>query len=1215
MSSGRIHLLPPDYSHRLRALDTSQSVLVEAPAGSGKTDLLTRRFLRLLSEVDEPGQIVAITFTRAATAEMVARIVAELEKAAARAANHEEIDSDEFSMEALAAKAYEHSERKGWNLVELPGQLRVNTIDAFCRELAQRRPLLSGLGGEAEIVDDARVFYRRAARRTLEQIDGADAELREGLRRLLLWRDNSWQELEDLLVEMLSKRERWMQELLFGEGFDWEKLRAQLEKPFALAVREGLERLTGLFDQLPGASEEAIELARFASTQERGGFCRDLAELPEFPRTPFDCAEELETAQAAMVSLARLLLTQKGKFRSKFTVADGFPADRKQEKARVVELVARLGQIQGLDSALAAFFGLPPARYTDDDWAIVRACFVLLRAAAPRLRIAFAESGVVDFTEVAQIALDALRGEDGIPSDSVLAFTDGIRHLLVDEFQDTSRRQHRLLAHLIAAWPEREGRTCFVVGDPKQSIYFFRDADAELFPQVRESGLAIPDDAPFPFDCERLTANFRSARGLVGELNGFFDAVFAQKDGSGVEFADAEAFRADAEPDRAGARVQQHWEFMPATRSHEKDEQVKKRIHEDRDSALKRAVASMVEVIAERIKGIDAARAKGRKLRIAVLGRARAALVPVAEALRSAGIPFRAVELEKLGDRPEVRDALSIARALVNPQDRIAWLSLLRAPWCGLALADLYAVSGGDEPESMKRAICELMREKLEQLSEQARASVERVLRAIDGAELWRAEHPAATLGTWLRQTWMLLGGAACVNEAERANVELLLRALDSLSEAEQDIAGPALDAALDKLTALPDPGADSDYGVQLMTIHKAKGLEFEVVIVPELQAKGGRSRAELLSWLERGLDAPGEGEEITEFLVAPIQFRGSDRGKAKEWVDRERKNREIQEMRRLLYVAATRAREELHLFARPEYKQNMDGGLEVQMPGESMLKTAWPALEQSVRGSFDEWLNGGGARDNQVPSIAAGDSSNVVEMPGRVKMATLRRLPMDFCSDAIVEAERAEVPAQEIGAVYERHKGGLASRALGVAVHAIFERVSAQAVAQGLDAAVDAIAGFIPHSIAEVRAMGMDRTQAIRIATEAAKIAREALCDPVARWILAPRLEAASEQGWVGVDGSAIRTVRADRVFKAGVDPDTDNPSSDDDGAWWIVDWKTAHADGIEAAQALPRLRALFAPQLELYARVLRGMKGSEAKIRCGLYYPRMKAFDWWEA
>ena len=118
----------------------------------------------------------------------------------------------------------------------------------------------------------------------------------------------------------------------------------------------------------------------------------------------------------------------------------------------------------------------------------MKACFALLRQAAAELQVVFAEAAAVDFVEVAQIAQRVLKGEDGLPTDAAIGVADGIRHLLVDEFQDTSRRQHQLLADLMAAWPEREGRTMFVVGDPMQSIYFFRDADVELFARAAGAG-------------------------------------------------------------------------------------------------------------------------------------------------------------------------------------------------------------------------------------------------------------------------------------------------------------------------------------------------------------------------------------------------------------------------------------------------------------------------------------------------------------------------------------------------------------------------------------------------------------------------------------------------------------------------------------------------------------------------------------------------------
>ena len=123
---------PPDQTQRDLALDPGRSILVQAPAGSGKTTLLTERFLRLLAEVEEPGQVVAITFTNAAAAEMRNRILDELRK---------------NEPNPIAKRALEHSQALGWKLLDLPAQLRIMTIDSFCRELALQQPLLSGLGG------------------------------------------------------------------------------------------------------------------------------------------------------------------------------------------------------------------------------------------------------------------------------------------------------------------------------------------------------------------------------------------------------------------------------------------------------------------------------------------------------------------------------------------------------------------------------------------------------------------------------------------------------------------------------------------------------------------------------------------------------------------------------------------------------------------------------------------------------------------------------------------------------------------------------------------------------------------------------------------------------------------------------------------------------------------------------------------------------------
>ena len=1266
---------PPDQPQRNRALDPGRSILVQAPAGSGKTDLLTRRFLRLLAEVDEPGQVVAITFTNAAAAEMRHRILAELEKSAAvkgmgfspcvnttesgRASAPEgssAMTGDEFSMDALARRALDHSLRLGWKLLDLPSQLRISTIDSFCRDLALQQPLLSSFGGGIGIADQPSDLYRRAARQTLEEIGQGGPVLSEAIELLLLWRDNNWQELEGQLVEMLSRRDRWMHDFVLSHNPNWEALRQSLERPFARAVSGALAALSQLIDQVPGAREEALELARFACEEPGENSPWGLAECAEIPSVPF--IEGVESARDVFVSLSGFLQTQKGTWRSErgLKASDGFPPTSRGRagKVRLSSLVASLSAIPGLESALAAVRDLPPAGYTEEEWEIVKASFTLLRHAAAQLKVVFAEAGVVDFIEVAQIAQSVLRGDDGLPSDAALGVADGIRHLLVDEFQDTSRRQHQLLAGLIAAWPERAGRTCFAVGDPMQSIYFFRDADAELFARVRTVGLELPRDEPLLLDFVPLAANFRAAPPLVERLNEVFAQTFAAPDGSGVAFSSAQPVRGDDAG--TGPCFSLHLEFVPRTgqgRAADPD------AIRERESAHAAQTQQIVALIKSHMSRIAEARERGEKYRVSVLARARKSLAPIAQALREAEIPFRALDLEGLAARPEVLDALALARALLNPHDRLAWLGVLRAPWCGLSLEDLHRLTSADDPELLSRPVPELLAERLPLLSEQGRPAALRVLNAIGSVSGFRAAQPTRSLGTWLEQVWLRLGGADCVNPAAHANLDLLWSCLDSLPGGEQDLLGPVLDAALEKLTALPDPAAGSDCGVQLMTIHKSKGLEFEVVVVPDLQAGAGRGGRNMLSWLERGLEQPDDSGEITEFLIAPFQRKGADRGTAKQWVDRVYRQREAQEDRRILYVAATRAREELHLFARPAYRVEDSGSLSLPDPAASLLATAWPALEEEVRVRFDDWKAANAAsaagREEVLESIAASGESNLLHMPPPPKPTILRRLPPDYQPEQInglqpmdcpheqisfLQSAAAESPAraQMLGApsfprlfakgvgdrqseaaifspgavsstLYARHQGGLLSRVLGTAVHALLEELSRLRAAGDWPAARAALQHCEPRIAAQARASGLDRAQAAEVAVQALQLAIKASHDPVAEWILSPHPDAASELRWAGVVAGSLRAVQVDRVFRAGL-----NPRSEGHDAWWIVDYKTAHADDLDPAAALPELRNLFAPQLEAYATVLRNLHGQDAVLRAALYYPRMMLVDWWE-
>ena len=1210
---------PPDQDQRVLALDPHRSVLVQAPAGSGKTDLLTRRFLRLLAEVEDPRQIVAITFTKAAAAEMRHRILDELEKADER----ESLDPasglpwGEASMEGLASRALAHSRKLNWRLLELSSQLRISTIDSFCRDLAIQQPIHAGIGNNLQINERPAELYSIAARATLEKLgDPEYPELSTAIRDLLLWRDNSWKELEDLLVRMLGQRDRWMLDFVLSRKQDWDLLRERLERPMAKAVQETLHGLEHLLP--PDDRTEAHALAQFACGQGAGDRYRGLAELADFPSSPHDDNEALEEARGAYLCLSSLVLKNDGGIRQKIDARLGFPKEHLDEKSRMEDLLERLSTIPGLEEALAEVRKLPPARYTEEDWQIIRASFLLLRHAAAELKTVFAEAGAVDFIEVAQIAKQVLRDEDNLPSDAAQAVADDIHHLLIDEFQDTSRRQHEFVTALIEAWPDPVDRTVFVVGDPMQSIYFFRDAEAELFSRVNNVGFELHGGESFPLDSVALSANFRSDPALVSDLNKAFARIFADADGSGIEFAPAEPARQSTSS--SDKRFFLHPAFIPQLRTGNPASpsavRKKQEAAAQRESVREAQTDEIVDLIRSHLDRIEAARSRGQKYRVAILGRARAALAPIALALREARIPFRAVELENLAERPEILDAVALTRALFNPEDRISWLGILRAPWCGLTLAELHTIAGTDESDRVTHPIPQLLRDRLHRLPIESRKASERVLSAYSSLPHLRTALPTASVGTMIQQIWRKLGGDACIDDAGRANLDLYWKLLDRLPNGEQDLLGPALEAALADLCAMPDPATSTDCGVQLMTIHKSKGLEFEVVIVPDLQAQGGRGSVELLSWLERGLAEPGEEGELTEFLIAPVQYKGTDPGAAKRWVVRARQEREVQEMRRILYVAATRARDELHFFAQPSYKIDADGKESLIEPSNSLLATAWPALGDEIRARFDQ------RRDSAQPStsienelildsLAAG-ADNLLIMPSPAVPTIIRRLPPDF-EAALVDTSSPTSIAGIMGLgepeTYARHEGDRASRALGSAVHKLFEDLTQLRKTLDWDAARAALETFRPRISAIIRGSGLTGSQAEAIGANAFDIALRASRDPSGQWILSPHADAATESSWAGMISGGLHQIRVDRLFRAGL-----HPLEDGEDALWIIDYKTAYAEADNMASTSAALRKAFAPQLEMYASILRGLHGADAPMRAGLYYPRMSVLDWWE-
>jgi ATP-dependent exoDNAse (exonuclease V) beta subunit len=1191
---------PADAAARENALNIRRSILVEAPAGSGKTDLLTRRFLRLLATVDEPEEILAVTFTRAATAEMRSRILADLEAAA----GHRKFGPDEMRRMPLAVEALAHAQERGWDLLNHPQRLAIETIDSLCLRIAHDRPLLANLGGHLQPTEDAGPLYALAARRTLGHLGGSDAALDDALAHLLDLRDNRLDSCEELLAEMLSVRDQWQHAFPLSGAMtedDWDMVRSHLEKPFRDEVSRVLSEAHRILNHQPAVVEQLFQLAHYACAQGN----ESLAAL-----TGIDALSPALSRQH-WLCLCDLLLT-KSEWRKTVNVHQGFPVNNKEErqhKESMLRLLEWLQHVPQLLAALCAVRDLPPPAYSEDQWMTLRHLFTVLRAAVGELKVVFAEENSVDFTEVSLAALDVLSSSP----ESALAIGGSVRHLLVDEFQDTSRRQHELVVALLAAWEAGEHRTVFLVGDPMQSIYMFRQAEVELFSHVRDHGLGPlgavrPGDHRIACDLVRLSVNFRSHGGLTAPINKMFRAICDGETPPGsaaVSFAPATATAAAP----TGESLHIYPQILGTTDRHATPA--------DKLEAQQQEAREVLGILERHLPRIERARASDAEYRVAVLVRSRTHLAQIVPLLRENGIPFRAVEIERLADRQELLDLLSLTRALLHPMDRIAWLAVLRAPWCGLTLADLHALTGSDDAaarhlpimELIERALSDPDRHRLSADGRQRLARTTAILRRALDLRWRQSESPS--FASWIERTWRTLGGPACLDAAAYENAQVFFSLLDAVAPD-----GRNFDVGFDRLFAQPDPAVSERCGIQLMTIHKAKGLGFDVVIVPGLDRKASNDGNPLICSLERirpwrsGSEAPGD----SEFLVAPLGLQGEDTHPLYRWVRRQRQIRLDEERKRLFYVACTRARRELHLLGTAAASASG-----VNPTAGSLLQTAWPALysafESASRQAAVAPASGRvlafpepgteAAQPGILPAIAA-----VADAAPRL---TLRRLVLD--SEPIAGAENVTVsvsiaPGQPEERAFRRPHGSRPARLVGSVVHTLLQRLGQEAERppRELDAAQ-----LRAHTAALLRAAALSGEPLASAAEAVMQMLLACTADPVCQWILAEHLDAQSEVSWTGFvpgeAGARLRTLRADRVFRAGA-----TPRAEGSDYLWVIDYKTGTAPSGDRQAFLQAERALYAPQLLAYARALRALHGPDTLLRAGLYYPTITVLDFWD-
>ncbi|HEX4750224.1 MAG TPA: UvrD-helicase domain-containing protein [Bryobacteraceae bacterium] len=965
-----------DFHERERALDPAQSFIVQAPAGSGKTGLLTQRFLRLLSVVERPESIVAITFTRKAAAEMRERIIQALEDAAAGTATEGEYEKQ---TRLLAEAALAQSGTKGWELLVDPGRLQVFTIDALCALLTHQMPILSGFGGEVQVVEDASELRRMAARRTLQKLTEGDEECRQLFREIILYFDNNTGMLESQIIRMLEKRDQW----------------AFLK------------------------SDEHPDLVK--------RFCRLLEEARE-----------------------------------------------------------------ALDEV-------------------------------------FREQGKVDFGAITDAAVRAL-GTPENPSDLLYWLDYRIQHLLVDEFQDTSRAQYAFLEALTAQWSADNDHSLLVVGDPMQSIYRFREAEVSLFLRCWEEQML----GAVRLEPVTLSSNFRCTPEILKWVQATFSNVMLEDDqySGSVQFRPSEAARTDA-----GMRPQYHW-FI------------------DDDGA---------EEASEVVEVVRRAQAKGT---VAILVRSRSHILQILPALREADLTYEAVEIDRLAEQQHVLDIVSLARAILHLGDRVSWLACLRAPWCGLLLADLATLAEG----KADRTIFELISdpEIVGQLSPNGRMRVVRFQKILNAAV---ANAGRIKLRTVIESVWLALGGPSILAEHEREDVATVL---DLIEQEEKGGIIPdfsLLNERLQKLFARPTA---TENCVQVMTIFTAKGLEFDTVILPQLSRTTQGLDKDLLIWAEE-LSEDGE----LQLRIAALPQSGKENAE----YDRVRdaiKEKEEHELKRVFYVACTRAKNELHLLT--SNKSKKDGSGCYKASSGTFLNLIW----ETVRPDFEAILRRRVAAPKSQPETAASPETPLVRLPADW------RLPV-FDSSVRWEAAVRPDTASSRQITFEWVRGN--ARHIGTVVHAFLNRMAEE----GLEVWNGTrLRGSQKLIASELSVRGVPAEELTETTRKVVTALANVLDTKRGCWILAQGVDARSEYAIRGRIQDKLITGVIDRMFR------------DETGRLWIIDYKTGEHKGGSRETFLNEEQRRYRPQLESYATLISRLE--HGPIMLGLYFPLMDGWREWE-
>jgi ATP-dependent helicase/nuclease subunit A len=906
------------------ALDPAASVWVSASAGTGKTKVLTERLLTLMLAGTAPSRILCLTFTRAAAAEMANRVNQRLASWATMEAGRLAQELVDLTGHKPHDEDIAHARQLFARVLDTPGGAKIQTIHAFCQSLLRRFPLEAEVPPEFTVIDE-----RSAAEALSDAAAWIIAAARRGAR--------------PDLAEALSVVARYLIEDRFGElmaalARDRGRLAAALEGG-AAELTTRLARSIGIS---PDATIEALTAAFCgggdAESLRRG--CAALAQGTEATDRPNGriiarwCEEEAHRSD--MVSdYLNVFLTQEDGVRARLFTKTAAKATNDD-----------LDRILGIEAERAKRFieaknGIVILEATR---AIIRLGGALIAAYETRKRL----HAQLDYDDLVLKALDLLR-RDGIAPWVLFKLDGGLDHILIDEAQDTNPEQWQIVAILAEEFfagddPLGRTRTVFAVGDAKQSIYSFQRADPGKFVEMRTYFEQRVNDARRVWRPVALETSFRAAEPLLRAV----DAVYANAAAADGVALDGAAIRHVAA--RIGhAGLVELWPPCPVAPDDDDDTGERLRPAESR-TRLARVIAATIDGWLRRGERLASRDRPIRPGDIMVLVRRRNEFVgDLLRALKEREVPVAGADRMKLAEQLAVNDLVALGRFLLLPEDDLTLAVVLKGPLFGISEEQLFTLAYDRAEQSLWAGL--QRRAGNDPLLIRAVAMLSELLRRADFAPPY--ELYADILGA--------RGGRRAMLERLGPDAEDPIEEFLALALAYEREHVPSLQGFLHWLVA-GEIEVKRDFAerqrdeVRIMTVHGAKGLEAPIVILPDTMQLPD-ARIPMLWTEEDGLPLwRAHGDFSTEHYNGERQAL---------------RRRELQEYRRLLYVALTRAQDRLYVCGwQPGVTVNGETWHTLCRAGWTGLAAPFEFDAAPLVGALDGW-SGDGLRFEMAQSAA----------------------------------------------------------------------------------------------------------------------------------------------------------------------------------------------------------------------------------------------------